>query len=86
MTSIVFDYEPLQSRPPHRQRRRSQFGSTFTQTLDLLERELAALGVRCCVLQVDADRSEFRLDGMLRAMPARIARQLRLVSNRSTAR
>lgn len=64
---ITYDYEPLQHRPAIRRRKVSQFSAKWGDTLDLLERELSHLGVNRAVLQVDAERSEFRLDGMLRS-------------------
>lgn len=49
-------------------RQRSQFDSTWSATLELLERELRQLGVRDeFVLQIDCQESDLRLDGQLRA-------------------
>lgn len=47
---------------------RSQFDSTWSATLQLLDRELRHLGVRHeFVMQVDCAESDLRLDGQLRA-------------------
>lgn len=67
MNRVDYQYEPLSNPRPPRERRRSQFKAGWNSTIDQLERELAHLGVSRCVIQVDADRREFRLDGMLRA-------------------
>jgi hypothetical protein len=53
--------------PVARSRYRSRFRATWPATLELLERETAALGASLVVLQVDASESEIRRDGMLRA-------------------
>jgi hypothetical protein len=46
----------------------SQFSASWKSTLDLLDRELWALGVRSdFVLQVDVEEKDLRLDGELRA-------------------
>jgi hypothetical protein len=64
---IAYEWQPLQQRPTNRFRGSSKFKAKWSDTMDLLDRELSHLGVRRAVLQVDADRSQFRLDGMLRA-------------------
>lgn len=53
-------------RPPGR-RTTSGFDSTWTQTLDLLEREVAHLDGKDLVIGVDVDEADLRLDGTLRA-------------------
>lgn len=60
---------PLVSWPgvPTKDRQKSRFDSTYSQTLNLLERELGMLGAREVVIQVDCDASQVRLDGRLRA-------------------
>lgn len=60
---------PLESwpGPKARVRHNSPFRASFTDTEDLLHRELRHLGARNTTLQVDADRSQFRVDGSLRA-------------------
>ena len=66
MANITWQYEPLVVKPKHRERRRAQFSAAWTKTMDLLEREIFNLGAHAAVIQVDADRSDFRLDGFLR--------------------
>lgn len=67
MTTITWQYEPLAKPPVNRWRERSRFKSSWSKTADLLERELLHLDATSCVIQVHAERSQFRLDGMLRA-------------------
>lgn len=67
MLRMQYHYEPLENKPPARNRKRSSFSASFDKTLDLLDRELNHLKARNVVLQIDAERHEFRLDGMLRA-------------------
>ena len=50
-----------------RDRRRSNFASTMTATLDLLDRELFMLQVKDARLQVAIPASQFRLDGFPRS-------------------
>jgi hypothetical protein len=45
----------------------SQFTSTWTDTLDLLERELGALRAKELVLEVDVRERDIRNDGLLRS-------------------
>lgn len=52
---------------PDRQRKQSQFDSTWSATLELLEREIRHLGGRDVVIEVDVREQDIRLDGMLRA-------------------
>ena len=63
-------YRPIETWPgPRTERRQSNpFDSSWTSTLDLLDRELRALNVDEAVLQVDSSTErDFRLDGQLRA-------------------
>lgn len=55
------------SRPAPTHRRRSNFKTQFSSTMTLLKRELARLGAREIVLQIDVRESDIRLDGWLRA-------------------
>ena len=45
----------------------SPFSAPWISTLDLLDREMNALGVSEFVMQIDCAESDLRLDGMLRA-------------------
>jgi hypothetical protein len=48
-------------------RKTPQFSATWSDTLEILERELTHLGASEAVIQVDADERAMRLDGGLRA-------------------
>lgn len=48
-------------------RKRSQFDTTWTKTLDLLGREIDHLGGHDVVIEVDVREQDIRIDGMLRA-------------------
>jgi hypothetical protein len=52
---------------PARTRERSRFTATWTNTLDLLDREYTALRGRELVIEVDVPETKIRNDGMLRA-------------------
>lgn len=52
---------------PASARKRSQFDSTWTDTLDLLAREVKHLRGRDVVIEVDVREQDIKLDGMLRA-------------------
>lgn len=52
---------------PDRERKASQFDSTWTSTLDLLGKEIGHLGGRDVVIEVDVREQDIRNDGMLRA-------------------
>lgn len=54
-------------RPETRSRGHSPFGSTYSATRSLLDRELRMLGARNVVLQIDVREQDLRLDGELRA-------------------
>lgn len=66
MTFVALQQWPVKP-TPHSQRRRSQFNTAWSKTIDLLERELAHLRAKNVVIQADCDRSEIRIDGQLRA-------------------
>lgn len=70
MTEILF--KPLKEMPPtwkpaDAKRPPSPFDSTYTQTLDLLDRELTCLVAREAFIQVDVPSNGVRIDGQLRA-------------------
>lgn len=66
--AIDIQYEPMQTRPQQKsQPRRSQFSAHWNDTVKLLSSELKHLGASRCVIELDADRSQFRIDGSLRA-------------------
>ena len=52
---------------PASQRKRSQFDSTWSDTIELLGREVLMLGGRDVVIEVDVREQDIRNDGMLRA-------------------
>lgn len=52
---------------PAHKRRRSQFATSFSAIMKLLERELWHLGGRNAVIEIDCRPQDFRLDGGLRA-------------------
>jgi hypothetical protein len=69
---MILTFRPIKVWPegwqdPTRKRSRSPFSSSYSDTLNLLERELRHLGVKEATLQVDADERGVRLDGQLRA-------------------
>lgn len=51
----------------HASRRSNQFSAGFTQTVELLERELAKLGAREAAIELAVTEDEIRLDGWPRA-------------------
>lgn len=53
--------------PAHKRRSRYTFKASWTDTIDLLEREVRHLKARDVVLQVDVQEKDIRIDGMLRA-------------------
>lgn len=65
----VFTFRSIEAWPGERTRNRqgSRFKANYSRTLQLLERELAHLRARNVVIEADADPSEIRLDGQLRA-------------------
>ncbi len=52
---------------PASQRQRSRFDAKWTQTLELLSREIDHLGGRDVVIEVDVREQDLKLDGTLRA-------------------
>lgn len=52
---------------PYGSRRRSQFSTTWSKTVDLLERELGHLRAKNVVIEADCPPSEVRIDGQLRS-------------------
>lgn len=52
---------------PAAERKRSQFDSTWTRTLEQLSREIDHLGGRDVVIEVDVRERDIRIDGALRA-------------------
>jgi hypothetical protein len=60
-------FVPLQAWPCQRSvQRPSQFKASYSQTCELLNRELWALRAEYVVIQADCDASQIRNDGMLR--------------------
>jgi hypothetical protein len=67
---VIFTVAPLKQRPPGWDRwpnQYSPFRSTYSQTLDLLDRELGHLRASNPMVQVDASPGHIRMDGQLRA-------------------
>lgn len=69
MSTDVFTFRPIDAWPGEftRNRQRSRFDSTYSQTLDLLKRELRQLGARNVVLQIAITGQDLRRDGLMRA-------------------
>lgn len=59
-------------REPNRRRDPAPFSASYSDTLEILDRELHQLGATSATLQVDATERDCRLDGQLRA-DARVA-------------
>jgi hypothetical protein len=71
--SLPYTVRPLSDRlGPVATRRESPFSSTWTSTLDLLDRELRALGAKRWVLELNVSESQIRQDGgvYVRATPS----------------
>jgi hypothetical protein len=69
---VILGFRPIKDWPagwqdPGRERSYSPFSATYSDTLQVLERELFHLGARDQYLQVDARDRDCRLDGQLRA-------------------
>lgn len=67
---MQYTTRPLSDRTwlrPDRERKTSQFDATWTKTLTLLGKEIAHLGGRDIVIEVDVREQDIRLDGGLRA-------------------
>jgi hypothetical protein len=65
-----YTVRPLSNRTwlrPASARKRSQFDSSWTQTLELLAREIDHLGGRDVAIEIDVREQDLRLDGTLRA-------------------
>lgn len=66
--SVRFRFRPIERwTGTRRTPKRSQFKVSAGRTQHELACELAAIGVRSCVIQADIDESDIRLDGMPRA-------------------
>ena len=68
--SCEFTFRPIGNDWPHTKKLsgiRSRFRVPYTQTIDLLERELEMLAVRFAVIQIDLQDRHIRLDGKPRA-------------------
>jgi len=57
----------LDSTPAHQRRSRHTFKAAWSDTLDLLDRELSHLGADVVVIQADFREEDIRLDGMPRS-------------------
>lgn len=67
---MILTFRPIKVWPegwPRSSPKWSPFKATYADTLQLLDRELEALGATSVTLQVDADESQIRLDGQLRS-------------------
>jgi hypothetical protein len=66
---LDYQFRPIVQWPGEktRNRRRSQFNTLYSKTLQLLERELEFLRAKQVVIQADCEASEIRRDGQLRA-------------------
>lgn len=66
MMRCDFTFRPIDNWPQEKTRRprSSPFRTPYKQTLDLLDRELTALGVRKAVIQIDLPESKIRNDGL----------------------
>lgn len=60
---------PIESTPGDLRRSRHTFKAAWTDTVDLLEREIEHLDGRNVVIQADFSEADIRLDGMIRANP-----------------
>ena len=65
--ALQYTIRPLTAGVVKKRPVRSPFGSNWSSTLDLLERELRFLQARQVVLQIDVTERDIRNDGMLRA-------------------
>ncbi|MBA3654564.1 MAG: hypothetical protein H0W70_10265 [Actinobacteria bacterium] len=69
---MILTFRPIKVWPegwqdPNRRRDYTPFDSSYSATLQLLDRELTHLGTRDATLQVDARETQVRLDGQLKA-------------------
>lgn len=69
MQSCEFIFKPLDTWPQKRtpSPKNSPFNSPYSQTLELLEKELQMLGVRRAVIQIDVEDKHIRRDNLLRS-------------------
>lgn len=71
MAEVTYRFRPLGPwagpATPAASRRQAQFRATYPATLELLWREIAALGGRDVILQVDIAERDIRTDGLPRA-------------------
>lgn len=69
MRSISITFRPIERwpKPMTRFRQRSRFKASYSQTLDLLDRELWHVGAKQVVLQMALQPSDIRVDGLPRA-------------------
>jgi len=67
---MILTFRPLKQRPEGWDvwpKRTTPFRAPYSDTLDLLDRELSNLGASEPILQVDAEPGDVRIDGQLRA-------------------
>lgn len=66
---MQYNFRPIEQwpRPFTKNRRRSQFDSTYSATLDKLDGELSKLGARNIVIQLALKERDIRYDGLPRA-------------------
>jgi hypothetical protein len=68
---MILSIRPIEMWPgalrTHNQRRRSPFEATYTDTMDLLDRELRMLRATVTVAQIAVNEGQIRRDGRLRA-------------------
>ena len=67
--SLEYEFRAIDKWPGERcnEQRSAPFRATFSRTLDDLESELMKLDAANVVIQADLDRSQIRIDGMIRA-------------------
>lgn len=69
MSEPTYSFQPIEQWPGEQTKvwERSRFKASWSDTMDLLDRELFQLQAKNVILQAYVDRSQLRLDGMLRA-------------------
>ncbi len=70
MIQVIFrplDTWPTKATPSHHRRGSRHFKASWTDTLDLLERELSHLAAKDIVIQIETDLSQIRNDGWPRS-------------------
>ncbi|MFO0940114.1 MAG: hypothetical protein U0930_05040 [Pirellulales bacterium] len=65
--TFTYQFRKLEVTPKARARQKSRFKSSFSETVDALERELKFLRAQNVVIQADIEQRDIRIDGMLRA-------------------